>query len=199
MSNEHLDDEADRYRVLCWDNAVHALGTSYVFQRRARTLKSRLTWVNYIGAAVPLIVGILVLTFGTFGALEVIVPIAGLVLLVQAVVNLWAVFGGWVDKLPYANTSAAANDALSARYQELGANPPVRIDELKHAYEKLQIADKSRRDQDLPQDILPVEQRMGMRYALRKFQRQCAGCGEVPKSMQPTDCDVCGNFKYSDK
>jgi rRNA maturation endonuclease Nob1 len=39
------------------------------------------------------------------------------------------------------------------------------------------------------------ELRMGMRYALREFQKECVGCSETPTSMEKSNCNVCGKFK----
>ena len=197
-SHEGVDDEALQLRGMCWDNAIHTFGTSYVFQRRTRVMKRRLMWVNYVGVAIPVTVGAIVLTFGVFSSLGVIIAVAGLIALGQVVVNLWAIIGGWVERHSYSSESAVANDSLSMRYQDMGRNPPDEIVDLRHEYEKLQIEDKYRRDRDMHQDVSESEKRMGMRAALRKMQRSCAGCHKVPTSMRPLDCDVCGNFKYRD-
>jgi mobilome CxxCx(11)CxxC protein len=115
----------------------------------------------------------------------------------QAAIALWSIVGGWVEGYSYATTSAAANESLSARFSELGRSPPNSTNELRHKYKKLQIEDNARREQDHRQGIKQAELRMGMRAALRQFQRPRAGCDEVPTSMKPTNCGVCGNFKYS--
>ena len=193
-----VDNERNRYRSLSWDNAIHTFATSYIFQQRARNLKRQLLWVNYLGIALPLVMGTLVLTFGVVDPLKKVAIVIGALLIPQVVINAWAVLGSWVERHSYANTSAAANDSLSTRFHELGANPPPNLDELKHAYDKLQIEDKARRDQDMQYDITEPEKRMGMRAALRKFQRPCASCKLAPTAMRPSNCDVCGKFKYSE-
>lgn len=35
---------------------------------------------------------------------------------------------------------------------------------------------------------------MGMRFALREFQRECVGCKITPLSMEYSECTVCGKF-----
>lgn len=192
------DDEAARYIRLCRAKAIHSLGTSYIFQKRAKALKLRLTIINYVGAVVPVIVGAMVLSFD-IDSWDVVKIIAGVILLPQAAFNLWSIFGGWVEALPYANTSAAANDSLSVRFDALATAPPIKISDFRQAYEKLEIEDKARRDLDTAQHPDDAELRMGMRYALRKFEYPCASCGLIPKSMKPSNCDVCGNFKHSDR
>lgn len=76
------------YRSLFWDNAIHAFGTSYVFQQRARRLKTRLQRINYVGIAVPVLVGSLVLSFGQFGLLSVVIAISSIIGLFQVTFNL---------------------------------------------------------------------------------------------------------------
>lgn len=184
-------------RTQSWDRAVHAYATSYIFQRRARVLKKQLQLLAYVGLVVPVTVGGLVLAYGAFSALPVIVAIASAIAIAQVAISLWSIVGGWVESYSYATVSAAANELLSNRFAELGQNPPSKVNELQHRYEKLQIEDDARRDQDHQQGIKEAELRMGMRAALRRFRRKCAGCEEIPTSMKPSDCGVCGSFKYS--
>lgn len=194
--NMPADDERNQLRQLCWDYAVHAFSTSYIFQQRAQRLRRRLLWITYIGTAVPFIIGLLALTFGAFGALHALLIIGASVLIPQAIINLWAIVGAWVELYSYANSSASANDSLASGYRQLGANPPEDTASLKREYDVLRAEDKSRREQDMQQHVKDSEMRMGMRAALRQFRRRCAGCNEVPNSMEPTECPVCGSFKY---
>lgn len=198
-SNSVSTEQATTYRSLCWDNAIHAFGTAYVFQQRAQRLKTRLQWVNYVGVAVPLLVGSLVLAFGQFELLPVVIAIAGAIGIVQIILNLWAISGRWVEDYSYAIMSIASNDSLSVRYRELGQNPPAKLNDLRGMYDQLRVEDRTRREQDHQHEISDSEHRMGMRAALRQFQRACAGCDKVPTSMEPSDCGICGNFKYTDR
>lgn len=80
------NDNRNRIRDLCWTNAVHAFGTSHIFQRRALQLRRQLIWLNYVGVAVPFTIGVLALTFGGLGALDVIIVVGGVLLVPQAVI-----------------------------------------------------------------------------------------------------------------
>jgi mobilome CxxCx(11)CxxC protein len=51
-----------------------------------------------------------------------------------------------------------------------------------------------RDSQDEKYNINDKELRMGMKYGLRMFKVKCDGCGEVPKSLETTNCNICGNF-----
>ena len=52
-TGEAKADEADAVRRRCWDGALHAYATSYIFQRRARTLGTKLNWITYVGLSSP--------------------------------------------------------------------------------------------------------------------------------------------------
>jgi mobilome CxxCx(11)CxxC protein len=192
-------EQTTSYRSQCWDNAIHAFGTSYVFQQRARRLKIRLQWINYVGIAVPILAGSLVLSFGQFGPLSIVVTILSAIGVIQVIVNLWSLVGRWVEEHSYTISSIASNDSLSIKYREFGQNPPAKLSDLRQMYERLQVEDRTRREQDHQHGISDSERRMGMRAALRQFQRTCVGCKKVPTSMEPSDCGICGNFKYVDR
>ena len=195
----HNTNEVRAIRTQCWNNALNAYATSYIFQRRAQTLKSRLQLITYIGFAVPMIVGLLVLSYGHFKSFEVIVAVAAAIGIGQAVFSLWSIIGGWVDGYSYAVASIAENSKLANRFTELASNPPEDLSELRVEYEKLEIQDETRQEQDYQQEIKESEKRMGMRAALRKYQRRCAGCNEIPTTMKPTTCGVCGDFRYRNR
>lgn len=139
----------------------------------------------------------LVLGFGKFSLLPLAITVATVIGIIQVTVNLWSIIGQWVEEYSYAVSSTAANDSLSVRYRELGQNPPPKLDALRQRYDQLQVEDTMRRDQDLQHDIKDFEKRMGMRAALRQFERPCSACKQVPTSMEPSDCGVCGSFKYT--
>jgi len=195
MANEAPVSEADRIRQRCWGGAQNAYATSFIFQRRAQILGARLNQITYIGFVVPMIVGLLVLSYGHFKSLATIIAVASALGAGQAVISLWSVIGGWVAGYSYATTSAAANSRLAVKYEELASSSPEDLPGLRHEYEMLAIRDEDRQEQDYQQGIKESEKRMGMRAALRKYQRPCAGCKEVPTTMKSTKCGVCGQFR----
>lgn len=196
IDNGPSEDHALNLRTQCWDDALDAYATSYIFQRRARVLKVRLQWITYVGFVVPMLVGLLVLAYGHFKSFTVIVATAAGIGIVQAALSLWSIIGGWVDGYSYALTSTSANDLLAARYARLASDPPEGLEEFRQQYQLLEIEDKARSEQDYQQSIKESEKHMGMRAALRKYQRACAACNTVPTTMKPTGCGVCGDFRY---
>ena len=180
----------------CWNAALFAYGTAYIFERRSRSLKKRLQWLSYVGFVVPLIIGSLVLGYGAFSALAALAAIAVAICIAQSAVALWSIIAGWLDQYSYAAAAIPANYLLSDKFVELTSRPASNLHEFRHEYEKLQVEDRARQQQDYQQGISDAEKRMGMRAALRKFRRRCAACGTIPSSMVSTNCSVCGQFPY---
>jgi mobilome CxxCx(11)CxxC protein len=183
-------------RTQCWNAALNAYATSYIFQRRARILRVRLQFITYAGFIVPMIVGLLVLAYGDFKSLAVVISVAAAIGICQVAFSLWSIIGGWVDRYSYSLTSISANDLLAAKYTRLASNPPEGLGELQSQYEVLQAEDDARQEQDYQQAIKEEEKHMGMRAALRRYQRRCAACNEIPTTMRATNCGICGDFRY---
>lgn len=197
--NAEAPDQFTALRQTCWHRAVDAYGTSYVFRQRARSLKFKIRWLAYSGLAVPLIVGALVGAYGEFKLLALVVAIGAAVGVVQIAVSLWSIVGNWPDGYAYARQAVAANESLSSRFAGLASTPPRTMAEFQHRFELIDAEDEAQRKQDNDRDITNAERRMGMRSALIRFGKTCAHCGLAPTSMEPTDCVVCGRFRYSSK
>lgn len=188
-------DTVDAIRTDCWDEALKTFGTAYIFEKRADKMKRKLRWPAFAGIAIPLIIGSIYLSFGKeFEYLGEFVAIAGILGVVQIVVSAWSLVAKWDDRLAYSLESASANYELSNRYTKLAKNPPPDLAEFRRRFDVLEAKNHSRRDSDYKQGVSDKEKRMGMRAGLRQFERACKECGNVPTSMKPTDCAVCGNF-----
>lgn len=188
-------EESDTLRSQCWNNALHSFGTAYIFERRASHFRLRLRLLSFLGIIVPLLVGYIVITYGTrFKYIDAILIIGAILGLVQLVASSWALVAKWDDEYAYAQESTNANYDLSYRYQALAQNPPIKLDDFRIRLDLLDAARRCRSDLDYRHSITDAEKRKGMRAALRNYQRACATCKEVPTSMKPTKCDTCGNF-----
>src|SRR6185436_13026554 len=87
----------DALRSDAWEKAQEAYGTAYIFERRARRLRNQLNILNFVGLAVPVLVGSIVLGYGLgFKPLGWLVPIAIAIAIAQAVVFSWSLVAGWV-------------------------------------------------------------------------------------------------------
>ncbi|MFF3712848.1 mobilome CxxCx(11)CxxC protein [Streptomyces phaeochromogenes] len=181
------------YRRKCWDSALHASGTAYVFQQRANRLKRQTDVLTWVGLAVPLLIGALVGTLGRNKLWGVVITVAAVIAAVQLVMNLWSIIKRWPEELAYSSASVNANESLAARFTALADDRPA-LEELRTQFDKLNVEDSARRDRDNEKGVTEKERRMGMRAALRKYQRQCAACRTVPTTMEPSACGVCGQF-----
>ncbi|MFE5899876.1 mobilome CxxCx(11)CxxC protein [Streptomyces sp. NPDC056488] len=183
----------DDYRRKCWDGALHAFGTARIFEQRASRLKRKTDVLTWVGLVVPLLTGALVGTFGTNKLWGAAITAAAVIAAAQLAISLWSIIKRWPEELAYSAGSLTANDSLANRYRALAEDPPP-LPTLRAQFEKLEIEDAARRDRDNEKGVTAKEQRMGMRAALRKHRRACSACQEVPTTMEPSDCGVCGQF-----
>jgi mobilome CxxCx(11)CxxC protein len=119
--------------------------------------------------------------------LEFALWIAGIVSLAQLILTAWSLINRWQDRHAYALASMVDNYKIAQKYEHLGKNPPGDLKEFKFRQELLNAESSTRDTLDYQQGLSEKERRRGMRVALRQYQRACAGCREVPKSLKPTD------------
>jgi len=189
---EVVSSQEERLRRACWDAALHALGTSYVFQEKAKTYKTRIRIITVLGLAVPLLLGATLAAFGQKSnlpgiALSVTAPIA----IIQIVLSGVSLVYKWDDTLAYSLESLADNRILSDEYKTLAEFPPT---DLINQFALIKTKDNARIAQDEKMSISAKEKRIGMHYSLWILRKECETCKVVPTSMTATKCDTCGNF-----
>jgi mobilome CxxCx(11)CxxC protein len=196
VGSDEQDDERSKIQLDSWNNAVYAFGTADIFERRARVFQRKLQWLGYIGLTGPLLVGLLALGFGvTSHSVERIIPIAIVVGIAQALISAWSLVSDWTGNFAYARESATANAELAAKYQQLARSASeFRHTDLCHRFDLLFVEDSARRQRDLGRSITDRERRRGLRAGMRQFERECSACKQVPVSMTPNQCEVCGKF-----
>jgi mobilome CxxCx(11)CxxC protein len=94
----------------------------------------------------------------------------------------------------YSKESASINYYISQQYKRFAETPPKTNQEFEHKIDLLDAEESSRSNIDTQHHITEKEKRFGMRAALRNFQRECSGCGQVPITMKPSNCEICGKF-----
>jgi mobilome CxxCx(11)CxxC protein len=178
-----------------WKKAEEACGTAYIFEVRARRLRTKLNRLNFVGLAVPVLVGLIALGYGASSkALSWLIPVAILIAGVQVVIFLWSVIAQWVNSYDRATQALIANRSLEERYSSLAKEQPTDLEDFKHRLALTDAADDARRNEDHQERITDREKRMGMHALLFKYERECSGCDTKPVSMIPTECGVCGDF-----
>lgn len=183
----------DAILIECWNKALHCLGTSYVFQKKAEKYEKWIRYNTILGLIVPLSVGSMALSYGlqspSFAyVIAVAIPLSTLQIIISGI----SLANKWDTKLAYSLESQTANRILYDKYTDLvkfGSNESLQVD-----FNLIKAEDNARNTQDEKYTFTGKETRRGMRYALYIAQRQCAVCNEKPLSMDPTQCNVCGNF-----
>lgn len=196
-----METEEQRFNKLrqeSWNNALHTFGKAYVYNKRAGRYGFLVNLLKVFGIVVPVAVGATALGYGFQSAvLQNAIALAIPLSIIQLLISVFAVTFKWDDELAYSYESSNDYNNLSEEFKVLGNLPPNNFqklqDEVKIANTKLRL----RGEQDSKHNIKEWELRMGMRYALREFKRECYGCKKIPISMESTDCDVCGRFNIS--
>jgi len=89
-------------REECWKQSIYTFGTGAIFEARAKRIRQRLQLLNFLGLAIPVVVGGAALAFTTnSAAFATLFWIAGLVLLPQLLLSLGLLVGNWIDELAY--------------------------------------------------------------------------------------------------
>ncbi|MEC4004838.1 mobilome CxxCx(11)CxxC protein [Flavobacterium sp. SUN052] len=184
----------ENVRKECHENKFHCYGKSYVYGERVNKYERRLRTINFIGLIVPLLFGGYLLTFGTNSIKEGAVYVGGAILFVQLFFSAFALVFKWDDELAYSLEATRDHNLLSQDFKTLGQFPPISVKELTARYNILNEKLKSRNEQDVKHDLSDKERIKGMRWSLREFKRPCVSCGQIPYSIEKTDCPVCGKY-----
>jgi len=188
-------DATDRVCSDCWNRAIYAYGTGQIFLKRTRKYTKLLQALSFFGIVVPLLIGGVVLGFGTKGSyLETLIAIAAAAGIVQLVFSAWSIVYSWADGLQYSLESASENFDLSLKFRELGEQAQTPPDDLELRVAALKAKDDARQMADAKKGVSPKELRYGHRAGLRQFARACDECKQVPRSMEASKCHTCGRF-----
>lgn len=182
----------DRIKKECADNRFHSFGTAKLFERRAKMYRRNLNLITFLGLAVPLVIGITVLSFsGESEIFKVImIPTAGVLTIFQLIFSLWALVSRWDEKNDYAISAIKSNTRLEAEFNRLCNSEEVidnEISNLRNEYNRI-------KQEDTAHGVSEKEMRWAMRKALIYYKSSCATCSQKPISMEPSKCDTCGNF-----
>lgn len=187
--------EEELLRKEAWDKAIHSFGKGYIFSKRAIFFKNWIRFVTILGIIVPVTIGATASGYGLNSQiLKYTINISIPLTILQLFISVFALANKWDDNLSYSLEANNDYGNLSDSFKKLGKNPPKNIQDFRHQIEILETKYNLRCDQDSKYSLKERELRMGMRYSLREFQRQCIGCEKVPVSIESTDCDVCGKF-----
>ncbi|MDL5511177.1 hypothetical protein QSE00_24905 [Arenibacter sp. M-2] len=186
----------DRLRTKSHDNGFHSFGKSYIFEKRANHYGRLISYITVLGILVPVTIGATAMGYGLNNSfLKALMAIAVPVSILQLLISIISVVYKWSDELSYASEAAQAHYFLNDRFKKLAEFPPSNFTEFDLNFEIINTRLKARTEQDSKHNIKDWELRMGMRYALREYQKECVGCKNTPTSMESSNCPVCGKFK----
>lgn len=182
-------------RQECWNKSFHALGTSYVFQLKAKSYKTWIRIITILGIVVPLLLGATAAAYGqNSNILGIAITVAAPITIFQIALSGISLVAKWDDQLAYSLESQTENRIISEEYENLAKYPPTATGELERMFSIIKTKDEARIRQDEKITFSAKENRKGMRYALWIRKKECATCKAIPSSMTPTKCDTCGNF-----
>jgi len=184
----------DEWRLHCNDEALKCWGTAYMFEKRAKAIRWKIKLLSFLGIAVPATLGALL---GSFllkpQYLNIAIIIVAAAVILQLVFSIWSVVDQWNDKLSYYIESKSSNYRLAGSFKELADNISHEKNNFDLNKQILDAENKYRTDLDNRYDVSDEEKRIVMHAGLYKYQRPCAICKEVPKSLKQTKgCETCG-------
>ena len=176
----------------CIDRAFYAYGTSRIFEQRCQKLRKGRNAITFLGVAVPLSVGSLILSFGAIPKLmPVVVLLAGSIGTIQLILSVWSIVARWDEQHSYAMSAMLANTTLHNSWDRLSKSQQATI---ANWVNDMNVEDERQEQLDLTAHISVKEKRYAMRAALYYKGLPCAACNDKPTSMAPSNCDTCGNF-----
>jgi mobilome CxxCx(11)CxxC protein len=188
------DPTAKSLRVRCWDGAFRAFATAYMFERRAGALRVKLRWLAFLGIAVPVLVGGLVMTYGlTSPAVAKALPWAGALGVLQLLMSAVSLTSDWSGGLQTSTERIWVNHALAKDFEAIARTPPADPAAFQSRFDILTTQEKESERTDYQLHLSDREKRAGYRAASRHFRRACTACEQVAYSVEPaSDCPVCG-------
>ena len=176
----------------CWEKEFKSFGTYKIFEKRAKDLKTKISFITFTGFALPISVGVFVSAFSTNAdVFEYFLYVVGVLSIIQALLSLWSVTSHWNDRYSYSVASIKANNRLVSDFKDLSKQSTSKI---KKDIDRLRFEYNRQDQEDSAQGITDKERRRAMCCTLMQYQKKCAGCGETPLAVKPTECGICGNF-----
>ena len=178
-----------------WDRSLYCYGTAYILQYKIKWISILNTIIKFIGLAIPLVIGGVVISFGyEKNLMPVLLIILGVLSIIQLVVSLWALVDGWDKKIEIYTESKLKNAELSDLFKDVAQRYDQDKEKYENIFNELMIKDNIQRTSDNKIHFSDKEKRKGLRAGLYQFQRKCLSCNQIPKSLKASNCEICGNF-----
>lgn len=195
MAIEKQEDIIDRMKGDCFNGALHAFGTAFIYSERSIKIGRWLKINNFLGIALPGLFWTLATLYNlTPINLNYILIIGSPLTIASAVISYLSITQEWGNSYSYYLESVNDNNRISKEYNEIAKYTPTKIEEFRFRKELIDLKNDNRNSGDLKYPLTSRENRKGMKYSLRNFQRSCRGCKQIPIDMESTECGVCGKF-----
>lgn len=184
---------SEKIRIDAGNLALDALGYYYIYSQKIKKLERWLKASKVLGIIVPVFLGGMLSTYSTYPEfIQATLLITGPIALGQLVLSAYLTITGADEALVSHSSRAAEYNILAQSFTQLMRYPDNDEQIFKGRFELLQERERQIGKGNL--GVSDKERRKGMRYGLWINQRKCAGCKETPKSLEPSNCNVCGNF-----
>lgn len=179
----------------CWGYVFYSYGTIRIFERRAKRFQIGRIWITFLGIVVPVVVGSIVMSFGTdSNSLKYFIFVAGVVTMIQLILSTWSIVSRWDEKYEYAMNSVAENTRLYNDWENYRKRKISNTNESEEIFNEILSRTEKQEFNDIKQNVSDKEKRFANRSALFYFKQECHVCNEIPTTMTPCKCAGCGNF-----
>lgn len=182
-------------RNTCMDMSIQCFGYHYIFDKRAIRFGKYVRILQIVGIVIPAVLATSLVNFRNVSWLS---PFLDVLLAIVSIggfgLSIIALISGWDNKLSYSHEASHSYNYLHDHFLRLSKFPPSTLPLLNEQYLVLNTEYRTRTQQDSKYEVSDKERRMGMRAALREYQKKCVSCKEIPESMTATNCHICGNF-----
>lgn len=153
-------------------------------------------WIRFnttLGVMVPILIGSIVLTYGTGNLTIIAIWIAGPLGLFQVVLSVLSLTYNWEERRSSYLESTLGNRKLFEGYTLL----TEKNGDITGEYIELLNLDSQQNNQDDKYPFDDHETRIAHRAGLRQVRLKCLECDEIPVSMESTQCNLCGKYKFN--
>jgi mobilome CxxCx(11)CxxC protein len=176
-------------------DVVDAYASYFLFNDRVRRLRFRIQAMSFLGLVAPLLVGAAATSYGfTSNVTVVFIALAAVANIILAPLSLWALISKWDDQLTYSIGSAAENRKYWDMLRTIYDDKSIGDDEANKKTQQVRQLAAERNKTDDEQAVSEREKRMGHRAALRQMRLPCIECKQIPTTIKPTKCSICGSF-----
>lgn len=185
--------ELEKLKKECFNKRFYSFGTAKIFEKRVGSYRLKLQVITFLGLLSPLLLGGFVAAFSSENKYltNVLLPICGVLTILQAVMSLWSLVSKWDDVYAYSISAVKNNTRLTNDFDQLANQTENKI---KRDLPRLLEEFNRQEIEDTAQSVTTKEKRFAMRESLFQYKNTCPTCKNIPETLTPINCDTCGNY-----